>query len=346
MRCHLTNRGGLRAAARCAAASGLVVVLLVPGVAAAQTAPPKARDGMSLDDQPAATKASFQAAYGANAAAQWQREHNVLIRTDLPQAADGLTLQSQPSAVQTAFISAYGAQGPAKWAVIHSGAIGRAVILTGDLGEAVEATETGELAVAQREFKEFSEAWENDFENVIRPKSDAIATAVGDQIRAVSAVLITPAAPVQARYLDELQELADVVKEQQAKLAAMPAGAPVVVNLAPTAPVAAAPAAAPAAGPPAPGKLSLTIDTGELESSITGGLSNNLTRARGELEEFFEAWDPVKAQVQKENPTAYTEITADLDAANAVLGNRSATPEATAYLPLLQKALATIKKYQ
>jgi hypothetical protein len=116
----------------------------------------------------------------------------------------------------------------------------------------------------------------------------------------------------------------------------------VVVNLAPTAPV----AAAPAAGPPAPGKLSLTIDTGELESSITGGLSNNLTRARGELEEFFEAWDPVKAQVQKENPTAYTEITADLDAANAVLGNRSATPEATAYLPLLQKALATIKKYQ
>jgi hypothetical protein len=337
----VVQRRTLRAVTVGAACSGLVAALLMPSLVSAQTAPPRARDGRSLADEPQAVQAQFQAAFGDTAAAQWQRLHNLAIRTDLPQSADGLTIQSASASIQTAFVAVYGGLAPANWAIIHSGAIGRAVILTNHLVEAVEAAHDGDLAVARREFREFAEAWENGFEPLIRPRSAAIADTVASQIRAVSAVLVTPQTPDRTRYTAELDELWDIVTTQKARLAALPAGAPVAV-VPPAA--SAAPAAVPAPGGSGP-RLATNIDTGELESSITGGTQNNLTRARGELDEFFEAWDPVKAEVQKENPQAYAAITADLEAARAALAVRP-DPPASQYLPLLQKALATIRQYQ
>jgi hypothetical protein len=318
-------------------------LLFGPAVAAAQPAPP-AWDGRSLDLESPATQAAFQAAYGADAAARWRIEHDIATRTDLAQAVDGLTIQSQSNDVRVAFVVGYGAPAASKWALAHTGALGRAIVLTGGLNDTVKAVEAGNIPGAQSTFKQFSIDWENDFETLVRPRSDDIANSIANQIHAVSVVLITPANPDRTKVLDELQELSEVIEAQQAKLAALPAGAPVSI-----APPAAAPAAptAPVAGAPAAQKLSITIDTGELESSITGGNLNNLTRARGELEEFGEAWDEVKNAVQRENATAYNEIVADLEAARAVLLSRSGpAPEPAAYLPLLQKALATIKKYQ
>src|SRR3712207_6481517 len=138
----LRTLSGLRRPARVVAATAVGLVLLLPGTASAQQgqpSAPRARDGRSLNDEALGTRVLFAGAYGTNAAAQWQREHNVAIRTDLPQAADGLTLQSQPGDVRAAFIAAYGGDAPAKWAASHSGAIGRAVILSDNLEEAVDA---------------------------------------------------------------------------------------------------------------------------------------------------------------------------------------------------------------
>jgi hypothetical protein len=329
----------VRAVAVGVACSGLVAALLAPSIATAQSAPPKARDGRSLADESQAVQAQFQAAYGNNAGTQWQRLHNLTLRSDLPQAADGQSIRSAPADTQTAFIAIYGDDGPADWAIVHSGAIGKAIILTGDLEEAVDAAHDGDLNVARRDFKQFADAWENGFEPLIRPRSGDIADAVANQIRAVSAVLVTPQSPDKAKYSAALDELLDIANAQKVKLAALPAGAPLA--LVPPV-VSAAPAAAVAGSGP---HLATNIDTGELESSITGGLQNDITRARGELGEFFEAWNPVKADVQKENPQAYAEITADLEAARAALAVRP-DPPASQYLPVEQKALATIRKWQ
>jgi hypothetical protein len=320
----------------------LLGALLAPAVAAAQPAvpAPRAWDGRSLDIEPAATQSAFQAAYGAEAGARWRLEHDVATRTDLAQAVDGMTLQSQANDTRVAFVVGYGDPAAAKWALAHTGALGRALILTGDLDATVKAVEAGNIPGAQAVFKRFSTDWENDFETLVRPRSDEIANTIAAQIHAVSVVLVTPASPDRTKVLDELQELSNVIREQQAKLAALPAGSAVVI---------APPVAAVAAAPATPGaqKLSITIDTGELESSITGGNLNNLVRAKGELEEFGEAWDEVKTAVQRENATAYNEIVADLEAARAVLLSKTGpAPEPAVYLPLLQKALATIKKYQ
>jgi len=340
------NRRGWRWMARGAAGSGLLALMLaLPASAAAQTAVPTARDGSSLRTQSLATQVLFGAVHGQNAPAQWQREHNVAIRTDLPTSWDGQSLQSQSNDTRVAFISAWGAQAPVKWVIWHTGQAGRAVILTDDFEEALEAAEAGDTAGAQSEFRQFSTAWENDFETLIRPHSNTLADAVAEQIRNVSAVLITPANPDKAAYLAQLHKLADMIDETQEKLAALPPGAPVA--LAPPPPAGAAAAAAATATAGTGPRLSVTIDTGELESAITGGQLDNLTRARGELDEFYEAWAEVKDAVQRENAAAYNEIVADLDAARAALNNSARpTPAASEYLPLLQKALATIKKYQ
>jgi len=321
-------------------------LLALPASAAAQTVSPAARDGQSLDSQTLGTRVLFAAMYGNSAAAQWQREHNVAIRTDMPSAWDGQSLQSQPNDTRVAFIKVWGGQAPDKWVIWHTGQAGRAVILTDNLQEAIDAAEAGDIKGAQSEFRQFSSDWENDFETLIRPHSNEIADAVANQIREVSSVLVTPQSPDKAKSVAELHELADIVADAQEKIAAMPPGAPVALaGPAPVAAAAAAGAATPGAG--SGPKLSVTIDTGELESSITGGQLDNLTRARGELDEFLEAWEPVKAAVQKENPSAYNEIVADLDAAHAKLNDpANRTPAAADYLPLLQKALATIKKYQ
>jgi len=321
-------------------------MLFLPASAAAQTAH-TARDGRSITNESAATQAAFQAAYGADAPAQWQGEHNVSIRTDLPTSWDDQSLQSQSNDTRVAFIVSWGGQAPDKWVIWHTGQAGRAVILTGDLDEAIESAEGGDLQGAQSEFRQFSTDWENDFETLIRPHSNEIADTVANQIRNVAAVLITPASPDKARYLAELYKLAELIETTQARLQALPPGQPVA--LAPPAPAAGGAAAGGAAAPTAGSgpQLSITIDTGELESSITGGRLDSLTRARGELEEFFEAWDEVKDAVQRENASAYNEITADLAAARGILLDRSRpTPAAADYLPVLEKALATVKKYQ
>jgi hypothetical protein len=321
------------------------VMLILPASAAAQTAP-AASDGRTLSNEPAATQAAFQAAYGADAPVQWQREHNVAVRTDLPTSWDGQSLQSQSNDTRVAFIAAWGGQAPTKWVIWHTGQAGRAVILSGDLEEAIESAEGGDVQGAQSEFRQFSTAWENDYETLIRPHSNEIADTVAEQLHNVAAVLITPASPDKDRYLAELHKLADLIDTTQARLQALPPGQPVA--LAPPAAAAGASAGGAAAAAAGSGpKLSITIDTGELESSITGGRLDNLLRARGELEEFFEVWDEVKDAVQRENASAYNEITADLAAARGILLDRSRpTPAVADYLPVLEKALATVKKYQ
>src|SRR3954452_20640175 len=153
------NRPGWQWVAQGAASSGLLVALLaLPASAAAQTASPSAGDGQSLDSQTLGTRVLFAAVHGNNAAAEWQREHNVAIRTDLPASWDGQSLQSQPNDTRVAFISVWGSQAPAKWVIWHTGAAGRAVILTGDLEEAIESAEAGDTAGAQSDFKQFSSA--------------------------------------------------------------------------------------------------------------------------------------------------------------------------------------------
>jgi hypothetical protein len=331
-----------------AAGSALVVALLAPAMAAAQTAAPRAQDGKNLDDESAATRALFQAAYGAEAATRWQREHNIAVRTDLPRAADGLTLQSQPNDVRAAFIGGYGSQAGSRWAIVHSGAIGRAIILSDDLEEAVEAAHKGDLAGAQSDFKQFSTAWENDFETLIRPRSADIANAVATQIRAVARVLITPANPDRAAAAQELDELLEIVKEQQQTLAALPAGAPVVVApplvAAPPA-TAAPPAAAASAAAEAAPKLSLVIDTDELEQSIRATEQNNLVKARGDFDEFVQAWQDISGRVRNESAAAYSEINAAVSDARALLGDASRSSQA-ANLAALQKVQTAVKKYQ
>ena len=212
----------VRAVAVGVACSGLVAALLAPSIANAQAGPPKARDGRSLADESQAVQAQFQAAYGNGAGTQWQRLHNLTLRSDLPQAADGQSIRSAPADTQTAFIAIYGGDGPANWAIVHSGAIGKAIILTGDLEESVDAAHDGDLNVARREFKQFTDAWENGFEPLIRPRSGDIADAVANQIRAVSAVLVTPQNPDKAKYSAALDELLDIANAQKVKLAALP----------------------------------------------------------------------------------------------------------------------------
>ena len=90
--------------------------------------------------------------------------------------------------------------------------------------------------------------------------------------------------------------------------------------------------------------LKTIINTDELQQSIASTVSNNLTSASRNFGEFLDDWDKISDAVKAESPAAYAEIQADIDAAKAAVRDDDAT--VVQVLPALQKALATIKKYQ